>query len=313
MPTFRQASLFFTPSTRFLNMRIPIKLNLDGFPAMLRNRLHGKHDPRRLLHALSQQDQFEQSITGVNIDGTWKRTNKNRQPQTDRMLAEAIEGKAAAVLLEVGASAGMTSVELVRRLGGGFGKFYVTDLYFSMPYAERGQTVFFYHPVEPRCIMRASNMFITYEDTAAAIFPLGLLARQSLESAPIPTDNMPRLDLRHPEFRELLAKDPRLVVQEHDIFKPWQGEKVDAIKVANILNRSYFSDPQLRQALANLSDALRVDGVIVIADNRRPPGETEQRIEKVSVFRKGQDQQLHLEQELNGGTEIRDLVLTASR
>jgi predicted O-methyltransferase YrrM len=290
-------------------MRLPIKLNLDGFPEALRHQLHGKHDPRRLLQAQAQQAQFEQSITGVNIDGTWKRTNKNRQPQTDHLLAQAIQGKAAPVLLEVGASAGMTSVELAQRLGAGFGKFYVTDLYFSMPCAEQGQTVFFYHPVDRRCIMSANDRFIAYEDVAGAMFPLGMLAKRWLKKAPSFNENWPRVDLRHPEFRSLLAQDPRLVVQEHDIFKPWLGEKLDAIKVANILNRSYFSDLQLKQALAHLLDALRPQGVIVIADNRRPPGETEQRLEKASVFRKVQDQQLQLEQEINGGTEIRDLLL----
>jgi hypothetical protein len=59
---------------------------------------------------------------------------------------------------------------------------------------------------------------------------------------------------------------PTVSVIEDDIFAARQdlAGRFHAVRAANILNRSYFDDDQLRAAIANLRDRLRPDGLLIV-------------------------------------------------
>jgi len=63
-----------------------------------------------------------------------------------------------------------------------------------------------------------------------------------------------------------LREHPAVSVMEDDMFarKRELTGKFDALRAANVLNRQYFDDRQLRAALANLRDRLRPDGLLIV-------------------------------------------------
>lgn len=87
---------------------------------------------------------------------------------------------------------------------------------------------------------------------------------------------------------------------EYDILSAWPNEPVEIIKVANVLNPRSFVDGEMRMAITNLRNALKIGGKLIITDNRD--------VEQVSMFSKSEAQKLILEKKLNGGTEIEKLV-----
>jgi hypothetical protein len=73
--------------------------------------------------------------------------------------------------------------------------------------------------------------------------------------------------LLNPDTRALLAADARVTVRVHDVFRPWEGEPPDVIKVANLLRRLYFSDEDICAALDVLLASLPEGGHLLIVDN----------------------------------------------
>ena len=57
-------------------------------------------------------------------------------------------------------------------------------------------------------------------------------------------------------------------IEQYNIFEKREGTNFDIAKVANILNRSYFSDQQISVALRNLYDLLSIEGYLLIIENR---------------------------------------------
>jgi hypothetical protein len=78
---------------------------------------------------------------------------------------------------------------------------------------------------------------------------------------------------------------------------------VDIIKVANVLNKTYFADASIKIAASNLCRGLAIGGRLVLTDNRDS--------ERVSILVKQTDGQLAVEQEFNGGCDVTPLLVTA--
>jgi len=282
-------------------MRFPIKINQNRLPGWLHKYLPSKDDPRKLLLPDSCVDSFDRSITAIKIGDTWKSTQKRRHILSDRLIAEATSSLTRPSFLEIGASAGTTSLELLDIIGDNYDRFYVTDLSFDLKCTKLGNVTYFHHPLTEQCIMRVTDQFLMYEDVEGAVFPLGWIAARMLARAPrIGSANATTVNLLHPKLRQRAFVDPRIVVKEYNVFEPWPSELADIVKVANVLNRLYFSDAEILKALANLKMAMKSDGKLLITDNRE--------IEKVSIFSKDSAGMLVLEKEVNGGTEIADLV-----
>jgi hypothetical protein len=77
---------------------------------------------------------------------------------------------------------------------------------------------------------------------------------------------------------------------------------VSVVRAANILNRAYFSDTQLRQMLANLKRSLTAGGVLMVCrtgEGNRTAG---------TLFRLTDEGEFSVVERLNEGSELEDLV-----
>ncbi|MGE0315520.1 MAG: methyltransferase domain-containing protein [Lautropia sp.] len=278
-------------------MRIPLKPNWQGFPAPFRRLLPRAADPRDIGARALSADAFEQAISRFKVDGTWKTTWSARHRLTDALLLERCAPDEATRILDIGASCGSTSLDLIGQLGARFARYYVTDLIMTLPCHRSGGAVYYYHPLERRCIMRASDLVVAYADVDAALPGLGALATHLIAKAP-PLDaaGVGIADMMRPDLRALAEKDPRVDLREYDCLSPWPLESVDVIKTANVLNSVSFTEDQIARATANLARALRPRGHLLVTYNHG--------IERVSCFERDDDGRLRCVASLNGGTDV---------
>lgn len=283
-------------------MRFPIKINREFFSPWLCNILPSQGDPRKLLMPDLGEDDFEHSISAIKIGDTWKSTRKQRHVLSDKMIFELVNSRERPSFLEVGASSGSTTLDLLDRLGDNFERYYVTDISFEMVSVKQDGATYLYHPISGRCIMRVTDRFLMYEDVEKALFPFGRIVRKKIADAP-PSDslNHTTINLLHPVLSDLIASDPRIVVKKYNILEPWPHDRVDVVKVANVLNREYFSTDEIRKILENVKKALKKNGRLVITDNRD--------IEMASMYSVDSDGRYAVQNEINGGTAISDIVL----
>jgi len=282
-------------------MRIPIKINQNILPVWLGKYLPSQTDTRNICKLNLNDELFEDSVSSIKIDTTWKFTRKGRQPLTDQLIIELTLKVPNMSILEVGASSGSTSLELLNHLAGSYKQYFITDRFFTIPFQVDNGATYFYHPLKKHCIMRVSDRWLIYEDVQNALVPLGAIARRLLAIAPqYNAADCHHASMLHPHLKRRIESDSKIIVMEYDILRAWPNEPVDIIKAANVLNKCYFSDSEIKMAITNLRNALKIGGKLLITDNRS--------VEKVSMLYKSKDGSLVLEKQLNGGTEIENLV-----
>jgi hypothetical protein len=191
-------------------------------------------------------------------------------------------------------SSGTTSLDLLGALKGQFGKYYATDLYLRLPIRSAGGATYFYHPITGLPVIRCSDWLIVYGDVKGAIFPLKYFARRALSRAPsLDEGSVKYAEMIHPDLSVAAQCDGRIVLREYDLLQDWPYEKLDLIKMANILNAEYFTDDELTVILRNAFGALKDNGKLVITDNRDD--------ERISVFSKQSGKGLVRERDVNHG------------
>jgi len=255
-------------------------------------------DPALLLRpeAVPTPEAFSDLVSPLLVHGTRKTTRPGRHAQSDRMLLEALRGRRP-VILDVGASDGSTSLDLLGALGGEFEAYYVTD---KAPRirarAERGRT--FFYGADGECVLVATPRWVAYPTAGARVWrPLLRLLHGEIP----PCDpGYPEVSLVQPRLHEIARRDPRVVIRDYDVFRPWDGPAATAVKAANLLNRAYFSDGQIREALRNLWRALAPEGLLLVIDNRG--------VEQASLFRRSAGGFVPAGK-VRGGTDVQDLVL----
>jgi hypothetical protein len=204
------------------------------------------------------------------------------------------------VIIDIGVSDGVTSLELIEKLAGGFEKFFVTDRSINLSYVEDEERLYFYNE-EGKCTIKSTKRLVVYADTMAWI-PFTWIAQRILGGAPqCVTPRAKKLCLIQPDLCDMARKDS--IICEYDVFNAWPGPVADIIKVANLLNLDYFEETQIRNAMVNISKAVKEKGKVVVVDNRADG------MECVSVFRKSRGK-LCLDREINGGCHTKDIVLS---
>ena len=260
-------------------MRLPIKLNKAGWPSPFADLFLAFHDPRPLAYkpfAISAA-QFSASVSSLQFGVTFKTTHPGRHAQSNRFLRETYRGSRP-VILDVGASDGSTSLDLIQELGSNFAYYYVTDLNLSVRCGYDSKGVVYFVDQNGSCILRASERLLVYSNTSRARFPLRLIARTLLAKCRN-AGGWRNLVLIQPALRRRAKCDPRIIIQRYDIFAPWTGPPPDLVKVANLLNNDYFSDSQIKKALQVQCSILAPNGRLLLISE-------DQDIEKFSVFRK---------------------------
>ncbi len=259
-------------------MRLPIRFNLAGWPRCLMRRF-ATSDPRPLAYdpsALSPAE-FSGGVTALQFDGIYKTTYPGRHEQSTRFVAELYR-QSTPVILDVGASDGSTSVDLIRALGSNFGRYFVTDLTLSALCGYDSRGIVYFLDKNGQCMLRASNSFIVYSNTKGAWAPLALFSN-ILMCRYRNVANWHDVLLIQPELLRLSTGDQRITIERYDMFTPWTGPRPDLIKVANLLTSEYFSDAQIREALrVQYSTLARHGRLLLIAQDNG--------VERFSVFRK---------------------------
>jgi hypothetical protein len=277
-------------------MRAPIRFNSSFWPGFFCHFAPSTDDPRILFREKVGTLEFTRAVSTFKFGTTFKTTQKARFPQTILALAK-LDFSSAPVVLDVGASDGSTSLDMLDNLK--VAKYYVTDLNIEVFYRRERNKVYFYDSHQA-CILIVTDQWVIYADTDGAIPPFELIARRLFKNVPVAGSDAGRILLIHPALQARVGE--KVVIKRHDIFATWPFEKAGLVLAANILNRSYFSDAQIARALGNLYAALSKNGILAIVDSRD--------LEKATLFRKT-SQELQVIAQINGGTEIEALAKSA--
>ena len=278
-------------------MRLPIKLNNRFWPGFIKIFVGANYrqDPAVLINNDSvSADVFSKAITNFKFGTTFKTTRPGRHEQADRIILKYFNP--GNVILDVGVSDGSTSLDLIKKTNFQFGKYFVTDYHIEVLYYNVHGVNYFYDPKTRDMILYSNLLWVVYpqESNLAKLFSSHRLKM----SQEIEKKTKSRL-LIQPELEKLSKENPKIKIQQFNVFDVWQNDSPDIIKVCNVLNRDYFSDEMIKIAVGNFKMKLNEDGYLLVSDNRD--------IEKVSLFKKSGDK-FELVENFNGGSEIENLV-----
>jgi hypothetical protein len=287
-------------------MRSILKIKSSRVPRPLRPLVPNQPDPEGLFGACDSEQDFATAVSSLCINGVWRTTRPGRHDRSGCMIRDATAGQHDLRIIEAGISDGGNAVELADALGTRFTAFYATDRWLSIRATEVEGCRFLRLPNSSDCFMIIGRHCLYYLGTpnsGGAVNRLGTYAARRLlrrlERAAVTPEGWDCLSLIGPALRRAVQADPRIVTVEWDIFNPWQLERADVIRVANVLNPSYFSHTRLLGAIANLRTALRDGGLLAVVDNRNE--------ERVGLFRRC-GPRFDVEATLAGGCEVAALV-----
>ena len=251
-------------------------------------------DPAGLLLAGVDDAHFTRAVSALKFGNTFKTTEHSRYPLTTKAL-QNIDLLSDGIILDVGASDGIGSLDAIKSLP--HSQYFVTDLNTSIKHIEDGGKHYFFDS-SGKCILISSQRFVWYKDLHNAIWPYKQLACEAFSSAPT-VNQVPYKTINL--FNSEIIHRPDVTVQNHNLFEPWPGPKPNLIIAANILNRSYFTDKELTQAISRLIKNLKGDGYLAIVDSRKR--------ERASLFCVSAGK-LELLDSINGGAETQALTLS---
>ncbi len=273
-------------------MPLPIKLNKSKWKVKLPGIIN---DPRLLLNHNKDINDFESSLRFIKFDNTYKYTIKNRQPLTDKFILDNIKNKKDLSVLEVGASCGINSIDLVKKILPSLKTYFLTDLFFDIPYIIEDNITYFYNPRSCKCVMAISDFFVFYGTIKTKLPLFNKMCNEVINSAPDIKKCKDKLNFLHPLIKDLKMKDSRIIDMEYDVFTEWKQNKIDIVKCANILNKSYFSRSEIDIAMKNLTKSLKENGILAITRN---PNKTSKEISSIYILK---NNKLQLLTTINGG------------
>ena len=215
-------------------------------------------------------------VSLLKFGATFKTTNPGRHKYSNEYIFNRYRSSKP-VILDVGASDGSTALDLIQALQGGFRLYFVTDLNISVRCGEDSRDVVYFVDCQGKCILRASRRWLVYNAGERHLL-FNVISRKLLTQC-ARAGNWREVLLAQPELLGLTQSDPRVTIMTYDMFSPWRGESPDLIKIANVLNPSYFSDARLTDAIRIQCANLASDGRLLIVDNL-------DNLETFSVFRK---------------------------
>jgi hypothetical protein len=253
---------------------------------------------------------FSRLLHDIRIGGAWKRTGGGRLPETQSALIRNIapQYREKLTLLDLGASDGITTVELVRSLRArwhGELTAYLTDRNLWLHRYRLGPLVE-YRAVDGEPVMarigrvglRVARQRHTEGGTYTGVerWYLGFKAlRKRL-----------RFDAAISLVNPIATSEPGVVVKEMDCLCYYDDlvGKLAAIRASNVLNLGYFTTTQVQQAVQYMRSYLADDGCLVISRNsEQAAGE----VENGSVWLKRKDR-LEWIEDFGSGSEIREIV-----
>lgn len=287
-------------------MRAPVRAIRGRWPSWFERGFARfvRHDPRGVLDDSLDPATFRQVMSSFNVGDTIKITGANRHPGADDLLVDllAAHDLDEATIVDIGASDGSTSLDLIRRLRA-FRSYVIADLFLTLDAVSVGRRIMFFQ-ADGTCVLIAGRRTIAWPGESRVLS--GWFARP-IERARRQTAGRQSVLLLNPSVRQYMVSDPRVSYRVHDIFQPWTGPAPDVIKVANLLRRLYFDDEKIMTGLRALLAGLKDGGHLLIVDNPRirntPP--------RGGLYRRDGDGFVPVAQ-TEGTPEIDDLIRTVS-
>ena len=221
-----------------------------------------------VLASADEESAFFASLLQSN--GTTRMTGSGRLADVDAALAPYLPAGSSLEVLDVGISSGISTVEWLLSLEG-LGRIctmtaFDRDLYARLyqfghmqVLAEQNGYLLLIHNGR-RAFRRPVDRTGSWNNIVArTAFRLGDVALQLAEAV--------GAGKRVLLVSQCLRSRPDVRVVEHDIFSPapdWNG-RFHVVRVANLLNRTYFSEPMLRVGLRNASDWVQQGGLLAVA------------------------------------------------
>lgn len=271
-------------------MRAPIKLNSQTWFSKI-FKFIPKSFPPIYIFQEENAELYTKSLSIFKFGTTFKTTEKSRHTLTNRYILDLLNKDS--IICDVGASNGITSLDLISQLNFDFKKYFVTDYNLEV-YFNQNKASFYFFDENGNCILIYNGLFIFYPQDSKFIkwvFKSSILRQNGRTKKP--------LKLILPELLQMSYANSKIVIQKYNIFLKWEEDKLDLVKAANIFNRAYFSDEEILKGINNIKEALNEQGYMVIIDNKE--------IERASIFKIKGDH-LSLIHSINNGADIQQLV-----
>ncbi|HEV7307783.1 ATP-binding protein [Ensifer sp.] len=247
-------------------------------------------------------------------NGTFKLTRPSRFRELETAFRPVLTERSERLreALDVGVSTGVTTVELLRYLEtcGAAPRITATDLFIDAHIVEVATGI--------RVLADPEGWPLQYDVAGLAIRPwIRRLDYVSLAFIPrhlASTILQPRLRALIRSGRSepvqmitrSLSDADSIAFVEDDIMRrsaDFAG-RFDLVRAANILNRSYFSNDQIRTAVANIHSYLSGPGSLLIVTRTNEKGEN-----GGTLFEVGADGSFSVVKRVGGGSEVEDLIL----
>ena len=275
-------------------MRFPIKFNDRVVNSKFKRLLPTTLDPRGVLDVTIDPKEFSKLMRVFKFGNTFKSTSLNRYPETQNFLLN-YHFRDKPVVLDIGSSDGLASLGLIENLN--FKYYYVTDLNPYVYFKKRHNNIYFYDE-EGLLILFSSRLFVIYPQELNKIFSK-IFFNKTYKINKKLLLNLSLLKLINPIIE---TSNLKVEFNKYDMFEEWPKENVDLIILANILNRAYFKDSEIKKVINNLITHCNEGALLAVIDNRPNLDE------KSSIFKLSQGK-ISLEQRINKGCDIESLVL----
>lgn len=283
-------------------MWLPIRLNKYKFSnhwkIIFGNYL--KDDPRILTQSSSfngviNGKVFSKVVSELKFGTTFKTTSHYRHQLSDEIMLKICLSHF--LILDIGASDGVTSYNTITKLNNNFKTYFITDYNLYLSWANHKNTYYFFDPKSSCCVLVVNDFFIFYpqESPIIAIFFKKNFFRLREQSK-----HNKEILLINPDVQKKITG--KILIRSFDAFSEWNGEKMNIIKVANVLNLSYFSGVKIVEALKNIHSILLDGGYLLIIENRS--------VEQGGLYRKKANKFEFIEL-FGNGSDINHLIISS--
>ena len=249
------------------------------------------NDPRQLISGDLNWTQFSRAVSVFKFNTTFKSTKYDRYPLTLKEISK-LDFSEKPVILDIGSSDGIASLKNIKVLN--YKKYYITDLNIYV-WCYRDEDTYYFHDQNKQCILVVNKYLVVYVKEIKSLL-FRLIINFFFPFIKKNNTSLDKIKLINPK----ISKYNNVIVMSYDFFKPWPKKQVSLIIAANILNKSYFSNDELKIGLKNIVEILIPNGYLVVIDNRQN--------EKSSIFQSIDNKLINIKN-INDGTNIKNDIL----
>ncbi len=273
-------------------MRLPIKLIKTSVLTKFHVTKFCANSPFPIIEEQTSKA-FNDAMSTIKIGNTFKSTKQNRHNRSDKLLCNYINESS--VILDIGASTGITSLDVISTLNNLFAKYYITD-YNIKVYYNKDKYYYYLFDINYKCILIFNKTCVIYPNEFRL---LKWFFKNKIQSF-IEKNDLKEALLIDPKVIDVVKSNSKIEVESFSVFDKWEKQKPNIVKVANLLNLAYFTNTEIVNAIKNIKVLMVDNGYLLIVENRDQ--------EQGALFIKSKDQFL-LVDKIGPDIDIMNLVL----